>query len=316
MSFNTTHQDFISLFPLLMSSCWPDGSPVVWRHFPNDPRKMCSGFFFFFPMNSWECNLPSWVEQFKSPNPAKLWIEILSLLNYRHLWKEKQTFSSLPQIECSSISEYSERIIKSNHLDSGKSYSTLRWQAESLSDSIIDTILQLNVQRKIIKRVDQWFQPGCCGRSWPVWNYPILFSEKNNNGRSFSVVDFLFVYSYMPATFSTLLWKAEEIRIHFAITLSSIGVHMSLKLALESTLKTFKQKNQKLYSATLSKGRASQELWWNSSWSTHFHKNTTLVQIVYKRSLFVVSFLPFSRFRIKSSISQVMTSAGIPFRRA
>lgn len=218
MSFNTTHQDFISLFPLLMSSCWPDGSPVVWRHFPNDPRKMCSGFFFFFPMNSWECNLPSWVEQFKSPNPAKLWIEILSLLNYRHLWKEKQTFSSLPQIECSSISEYSERIIKSNHLDSGKSYSTLRWQAESLSDSIIDTILQLNVQRKsymVIKRVDQWFQPGCCGRSWPVWNYPILFSEKNNNGRSFSVVDFLFVYSYMPATFSTLLWKAEEIRNHF-----------------------------------------------------------------------------------------------------
>lgn len=26
----------------------------------------------------------------------------------------------IPQIECSSISEYSERIIKANHLDSGK----------------------------------------------------------------------------------------------------------------------------------------------------------------------------------------------------
>lgn len=32
-------------------------------------------------------------------------------------------FFFLRQIECSSIAEYSERIIKSNHLDSGKSRS-------------------------------------------------------------------------------------------------------------------------------------------------------------------------------------------------
>lgn len=33
-------------------------------------------------------------------------------------------FCYVPQIECSSISEYSEKIIKSNHLHNGKSYTT------------------------------------------------------------------------------------------------------------------------------------------------------------------------------------------------
>lgn len=50
------------------------------------------------------------------------------------------------QIECSSISEYSERIIKSNHLDSGKSCSC------SLSLHFDDTGKKKSRQRRCTRR--------------------------------------------------------------------------------------------------------------------------------------------------------------------
>lgn len=53
----------------------------------------------------------------------------MSLTRWRHhypLCVHLFLFLPVRQIECSSISEYSERIIKSNHLDSGKTCRCLR----------------------------------------------------------------------------------------------------------------------------------------------------------------------------------------------